>query len=451
MGKLKWHIILVIALWLVFCGMASAVELHVGSGQTYSTIRGAVDAAGDGDVIIVHAGSYTEHVSVAKRLTLLGEGADVVTVTAAVTSEHIFYVAADYVNISGFTVTGATGYYSISGIYLDNVEHCNISDNNASNNDYGIYLQHSSSNTLENNTVNSNDHCGIRMSSSDNNNLANNTASDNSCGIYQVDSSSNVLTENIANSNNNYGIYLQHSSSNTLENNTVNSNNDSGIYLYYYSSNNNIIGNTASNNSDNDEGIGIYVGYSDNNNLEKNTMNLNNYGIHLHYSRNNDITCNLVHKNSDSGFCLTDSSTDNIIEHNNIVENGNYNSTSGGWEWDFYNDQGCIVEARNNYWGTPDNDIVDASIYDDDESTNVYRLVRFYPPAGEPVPCAPIPIPELHGDVNHDGKLSTTDAVLALQMAVGGIDTDLAADMNSDGKITSLDALMILQAAAENI
>ena len=29
MGKLKWHIILVLALWLVFCGMAAAEQLYV--------------------------------------------------------------------------------------------------------------------------------------------------------------------------------------------------------------------------------------------------------------------------------------------------------------------------------------------------------------------------------------------------------------------------------------
>ena len=29
MGKLKWHIVLVLALWLVFCGMASATQFYV--------------------------------------------------------------------------------------------------------------------------------------------------------------------------------------------------------------------------------------------------------------------------------------------------------------------------------------------------------------------------------------------------------------------------------------
>jgi len=52
----------------------------------------------------------------------------------------------------------------------------------------------------------------------------------------------------------------------------------------------------------------------------------------------------------------------------------------------------------------------------------------------------------LKGDANHDGKLSAADAVLILQMAACGINSDPAADVNSDGAITSLDALMVSQA-----
>ena len=51
------------------------------------------------------------------------------------------------------------------------------------------------------------------------------------------------------------------------------------------------------------------------------------------------------------------------------------------------------------------------------------------------------------GDVNGDGYLTTSDAAIALQMAVCGKYSRVA-DMNGDGRVTSVDALMILQAAA---
>ena len=52
------------------------------------------------------------------------------------------------------------------------------------------------------------------------------------------------------------------------------------------------------------------------------------------------------------------------------------------------------------------------------------------------------------GDANNDGRITTADSVLALQMSVGSISPDIErADMNADGKVNSLDALMILSMA----
>ena len=55
---------------------------------------------------------------------------------------------------------------------------------------------------------------------------------------------------------------------------------------------------------------------------------------------------------------------------------------------------------------------------------------------------------EIVGDANSDGRITTADSVLALQMSVGSIPPDLeSADVSGDGKISSLDALMILTIA----
>jgi parallel beta-helix repeat protein len=568
MGKLKWHIVLVLALWLVFCGMASATQFYVNEtgwwrdgGAFYGSgtpIQAAVNAADNGDSIYVYNGSYTENVGVNKRLTLQGEGADVVIVTAANAEDHVFEANANWMTISGFTVTGAKNMYAKkAGIYLHYADHCSIYGNNASNNVYGIrlsgssnnniiadntvnsnnvygiylspysgwdyptnntftnnvvnsnadggiFLTQSTNNTLTDNTVNSNggdgiclwyltnntltnniassnDGCGIYLpSSSDNtltnntvnsneygidgygdgNTLYNNTASSNVCAGICISGSSNTLTNNIANSND-IGIYISHSStltnntvsnnwdgiilsgsSNTLTNNTASSNGDDGIIVLHYSTNNTLTDNTVNSNG----GDGIYLDSSSNNTLSTNTINSNDRGIYLSSSSDNIITCNWMQNNTVQGFSLWES-TGNNISYNNIIENGNYNATSGGYEWQFYNEQSIPVEAKHNYWGAGmNNSTIDASIYDDEEGAG---KVEFYPFKTDPVPCAPISEPELHGDVNHDGKLSTADAVLALQMAVGSIDTDPAADVNCDGRVTSLDALMILQAAAE--
>ncbi|NIA11066.1 MAG: hypothetical protein GWP10_15395 [Nitrospiraceae bacterium] len=283
---------------------------------------------------------------------------------------------------------------------------------------------------------------GVLFAYTNNSRIENVTASNNDIGIWlDYHSSNNNLTNNTA-SNNHYGISLSSSSNyNTLTNNTA-SNNCYGIWLNYYSSNNNLTDNTANSNND-----GFRMDSSSNNNLTDNNASNNYWGISLSSSSNyNIITCNWMQNNTVRGFYLWES-TGNNISYNNIIENGNYNTETDGWEWNFYNDQYQPVGAKHNYWGAGmNNSTIDASIYDDEEGAG---KVEFYPFKTDPVPCAPISKPELHGDVNHDGKLSTADAVLALRMAVGSIDTDPAADVNSDGQVTSLDALMILQAAAE--
>ena len=226
----------------------------------------------EGDTIFVHEGTYVENVDVVKRVTLIGEGADVVAVRAGDAGDHVFEVTADWVNVSGFTVTGATVNWE-AGIYLDSVNYCNISGNNASNNDCGILLYYSGSNTLRNNIINSNNVDGIRLWGSTNNMLQSNTATNNGYGIHMWKySSNNTLQNNTANSNNWCGIRLDSSSNNTLTNNTANSNNDDGIHLYY-SSNNTLASNTA--NSNNWYGICLLV--SSNNTVYHNNLINNTY------------------------------------------------------------------------------------------------------------------------------------------------------------------------------
>ena len=108
-------------------------------------IQAAIASASAGNTIFVYNGSYSENMEVSESLTLRGEGADMVTITAADSGDHVFFVTAGSVNIFGFTVTGAG--FGKAGIHLDNqtfigryADHCNISDNNCSKNYRGIWL-----------------------------------------------------------------------------------------------------------------------------------------------------------------------------------------------------------------------------------------------------------------------------------------------------------------------
>ena len=218
----------------VVVGTANAATYTVcATGCDYATIQSAVNAATSGDTVFVYNGSYNENVNVGTaHLTLEGEGKDKVTVTAASSSDDVFEVTADWVNISGFTATGATSGDWIAGITLNGVQHCKISENNCSKNSlFGIYLEDSSNNKLKNNTANQND-WGIYVSNSGNNTLTGNTANLNDDhGIEIAGVGYNTLTGNTANENNKQGIRLWNTDGNNISCNRVQANKQAGFHL----------------------------------------------------------------------------------------------------------------------------------------------------------------------------------------------------------------------------
>ena len=228
-GNVLIFAVLFATLAFVSVGCASATIIHVPEGGN-QTIQQAVNNAIAGDTIIVRDGTYVENINVCKRLTIQSEnGSANCIVHAANPNKHVFNVSADYVNVSGFTVENATGKGK-NGIYIRGVNHCNISNNNASNNNQGIILKSSHNNTISNNNVsNSSRYNGITIHNSSYNDIKNNIANaNNHHGINLKYSNYNNLTNNIANSNGLMGIRLFASTRNTLTNNSA-SNNEIGI------------------------------------------------------------------------------------------------------------------------------------------------------------------------------------------------------------------------------
>jgi len=142
----------------------------------YSTIQSAVNAASSGDDVIVCPGTYNEWVDVFKSLTVRsnsGNPMDTIVNRSGSGDYAGFEIDADNVNISGFTVTGFTGYtlgIINSGILVYQSEHANISNNNLINNEIGIKLKFANYSIVENNNISSNADYGIWLGYNSNNN-----------------------------------------------------------------------------------------------------------------------------------------------------------------------------------------------------------------------------------------------------------------------------------------
>src|SRR3989338_29179 len=100
----KMSMCVMLALWSCGMGQASAAMLEVGLPAGYPTIQAAVDAAADGDQIIVHAGRYAGPLIIAKSVELVGEGEPVLDGGGVGT---VLEVAAPNVRVQGLTIRGS--------------------------------------------------------------------------------------------------------------------------------------------------------------------------------------------------------------------------------------------------------------------------------------------------------------------------------------------------------
>jgi len=345
-------------------GGAAATTWYVddggGAGIDFTKIQDAVDAASDGDMIIVYNGTYYENVNINNQLTLEGVGMPVVN---AGWSGSAIAVGADGCTVDGFYVTGGTagrigGWYGIAvesnnnliknniaseisdGIYLSDSFNNTITGNSISNNNHGIRLQYSNHNTISYNIVFSNFNEGINLLGSNNNALTGNTVSNNTEGISigYHNSDNNKLRNNILQDN----IYNIHvggwslpdyhqdiDTSNTVngkpiyywveeKDKTIDISTDAG-YVALISCNNIVVKDLDITNN----GEGILLVNTITSTLQDNTISNCRTGIALTYSsNNNDIEDNTI-SNCGTGISLTYSSNNNDIEDNTLSNNHN--------------------------------------------------------------------------------------------------------------------------------
>ena len=349
--------------------------------NAFSTIQDAIGNASAGDIINVTSGNYTGNINIHVGITLQSTSNASDTIING-TAGTIVTIDSDNVTVKGFTITngglGGVGIYSQDhsnllienniityignssndtsgrGIEIVSSNNNTLTSNNASNNDYGIYLNVSSSNTLSNNTANSNSQYGIYLSSSSNNTLSNNTMSNNTYNFYVGGSSISNFVQIIDTSNTVNGkpiYYLVGTSNQTINSSTsagyvgvVNSinvtvsdltftNNGEGM-LFVNTSNSSVLNVNASNNFG-----GIILAYSSNNNtLTNNALASNGLDFNSVSSVGNTIIANLFNNTKASftysGDIKVNSSSvpaSNPSGYENIGKYLNVTNTTSAW------------------------------------------------------------------------------------------------------------------------
>jgi parallel beta-helix repeat protein len=334
---------------------------------------------------------------------------------------HVFEVTGTWVDISGFTVDGATR--GVAWIYFG-TDHCNISDNIVSNNHCGICLLDSSSNTFVNNRMSENGYNfgvdGYSLSHYVQNIDTSNTV-DGKPIYYWVNQTDRQIPSDA-------GFVGVVNGTNITVIDLTMTNNGEGV-LFVYTENSRIENVTVSDNK-----LGIYLRSSSNNTLTDNTASNNHYGIYLMDSSNNTLTDNTA-SDDELNICLW-SSSGNTIYHNNLAGNA-YDTGTNQW------DSGSEGNYYSDYNGADNNTdgIGDTHHPIPGGGGSIDRFPLMHPWAGGT---------SRKGDLNHDNQITPADAAIALQLAAIGAHDD-AADVSGDNRVTSLDALMILQAAADRI
>src|SRR3989338_7590030 len=332
--KFHFSITLIVILFFVSLStLSSAATLSVngtganclvGTQNNYTTIQAAVTNATAGDTIYVCRNStvgYRENVGINNSINVYGNESGVMVVASS-TSVPVFSVNATYVNITNFTLTGATGSSS-AGIEINSsANYTYVYNVTANGSVYGFYLKTSNYNNLTNNTAYSNTR-GFWISGSHNNILTNNIAYNNTqFGFWlSLGSSNNTISNSLSFNNSAVGFRVSsNTNNNTLNNNSAYNNTQHGFYVSSTAQNHTLINNSAYNNTQH----GFYLLTSANFNNLTNNSAYNNiiHGFFISDSSNNTISSNLAYNNSNGvGILLHNMSNANNVSYNTVYRN----------------------------------------------------------------------------------------------------------------------------------
>ena len=202
---------------------------------------------------------------------------------------------------------------------------------------------------------------GIHLSNLSNNNTisGNNVTSNNGYGVYLEYSFYNTINDNTI-TNNDEGVTVDDSSYNTVSSNNITSNSAVGVVLegnHHISSHNSVSRNSIANNF-----YGVMLGDSYYNTIDGNYITNNTHGVWFFRSSNNTVSGNNITSNIGYGVCLDDS-RNNQVYHNRFISNtiqvSADNATGNTWDdgylsgGNYWSDHPCIDDDHDDICDSP--------------------------------------------------------------------------------------------------
>jgi nitrous oxidase accessory protein len=301
----------------------AAAYIEVGKGKSFASIKPALDAAKDGDIILINKGTYSEgEIVISKRLTIRGIGFPVLD---GRNNSQIIRVMANGVVIEGLDLrnAGYSSMYDWAAVRVVNSAYVIIRNNKLFNNAFGIYFQNCRRSEITNNIIKGNtvDEVGsgnaIHCWKNDSLKISGNTVSGHRDGLYFEFVTNSVIINNNSCENIRYGIHFMFSHDDIYTNNIFRAN-GAGVAVMFSR------GVTMrSNRFEDNKGsaaYGMMLKEISGGIVEHNVFLGNTVGIYMEGTSRMHVSKNIFRHNG-WAMRVQASCADNMIMHNNYIGN----------------------------------------------------------------------------------------------------------------------------------
>lgn len=337
---MKW---LLIILSVFVLGKAFANTIVVGKNKHISTLRQGIEAAKDGDTVLLNKGFYKEgNIIINKAIHLIGIDAPVLdgegkNEILTLTGKNIVIKGIHFVN-AGYS--SMNDYAALKIIEATNIV---IEQNSITNAYFAIHIANSTNSIVRNNIIkgtNKSEHLsgnGIHLWKCEHMTIENNSVQGHRDGIYFEFVTGSLIQRNISEMNVRYGLHFMFSHNDTYRDNTFR-NNGAGVAVMY--TKNVRMENNVFDKNWGPSAYGILLKDISNSYIKNNKFIQNTVAILMEGSSRIDIGNNIFKAN---GWALKvqASCDDNTFHHNNFFGNSFDVATNG---------TKTLNKFYNNYW-----------------------------------------------------------------------------------------------------